>query len=49
MLSAWFQKVKALPRWQQIVLVVVVFFVLHSCSGNVGGPTVPGVPLPDIR
>ena len=49
-LSTWWAKVKALPRWQQIVLVVVVLFVLNSCSRQAGGPVIPVVPvLPDIR
>jgi len=50
MLAMWWKKFLALPRWQQVVLVVVVLFVLNSCSRQAGGPVIPVVPvLPDIR
>lgn len=48
-LAPW-RWVLARPRWQQVVLVLVVLFLLNSCSKQAGGPTVPMVPvLPDIR
>jgi len=49
MLRDYWTRFRVLPWHWQVVGAVLVLLLVHSCSANVGGPTLPLVPVPDLR